>query len=169
MPLGSREGNTDYRHKSEWWWSKADQGHIHSNVLNYSNILFSKKDLFLSSLNERKGGGVRVEPNVLSGELSSKAGVSKLACRPNLAYGLFLVLPMSWEWFYIFKEEEEEGEEGRGGAEKEESNGGETAAYAIKTIYDPQSLECLISGPLQEMSVDPYSKALSNVFRCYHR
>lgn len=81
-----------------------------------------------------------------------------MAYRPNLAYGLFLVWPMNWEWFYIFKE-------GKGRREKEESKGGEAVANTTETVFDAHRLKYLISGLFRKCLLIPILKHFQMCFQ----
>lgn len=145
-------------------------GNMHSNVLNSPNILFSKKDLFLSSVIEkRKGRGVegrakkqqmfQQESYVLKQDQQTRAG------RPNVAYGLFLYgLGAENDSMFLKRKKKKKKEE-----EKEEKEDKQEHMQQ-KPYVTHKAFGYLLSGPLQKTFVDPCPKALSNVFSDgYHR
>lgn len=67
---------------------KQVRGHIQSNVLKYSNFLFSKKDLFLSSMRgKRKGRKDRGEDEREKEEKRKRSKREKGRKTPNVSSG----------------------------------------------------------------------------------
>lgn len=130
-------------------------GNIYSNVLNYSNFLFSKKDLFLSSV-IKKGKGRGVEGRAKEQQMFHqescvlKHNQQPRAGRPNVAYGLFLYSPGAENDSMFLKRKKKKKKE-----EEEEEEEDKQQHMQQKPYMTHKAFGYLLSGPLQKTFVDP--------------